>query len=57
MNIQKEKLLKSYFKLLNETLVLAYNIKPKKMRKNFLKTINSQYHVRKLVSYIKIFRK
>ena len=45
MNIQRELILKAYFKILNETFLLAYNIKTKPLRNNFLKKINSQYSV------------
>lgn len=54
MNIKKEKLLQNYFKILNETFILAYNIKPNKIRKNFIKNLDANYNVKIIFFFLLI---
>lgn len=43
--IQKYKLLKKYFDVLHENMILAGNVEDKKMRNNYLKYNNTNFHV------------
>ena len=45
MNIKLEKILKKYFHVLNETFLLASNVKEIQPRKNLLKKLTSQHAV------------
>lgn len=47
--IHKYKLLKKYFDVLNENMILAGNVEDKKMRNNYLKYNNTNFHVNQTI--------